>query len=248
MFETLFSKVAFQLTLAMVCGGAGAALGRNLRSLGAFIVLIIAAFAGIYITDLAFAGHVVAGTICLAAWTAVIGALSGPAVQMYSEKMGWETVTGAFLATGGVMAGCGMVATFSGINFGAIGGILTIALYGLIIFGVIGIFVKMGRQARILESIIGMIVFAGYFLFDFWRLSNATENTWRAASRLTMNLYLDFWNFVMYLLQFLAETQDKSHSMIDQATHPVVALLGMMPGMIHDVAMSGQTLVSCFLS
>jgi len=147
------------------------------------------------------------------AWTFVSGLLLGPAIAMYVERLGWQTVCLAYVGTGGVMAVCGAIGALSGINFSFLGGILFLALFGLVIFGVIGIFVRMSRQVNIVHSLIGMVVFAGYFIFDFWRLS-VSENSWEAAIRLTMSLYLDFINFLLYLLQFLAETQKSSAAMI----------------------------------
>ena len=47
-----------------------------------------------------------------------------------------------------------------------------------------------------------MVIFAGGFLFKFFRLSQS-ENTWEQAVQLTMSLYLTFANFFIYLLQYL---------------------------------------------
>jgi len=55
-------------------------------------------------------------------------------------------------------------------------------------------------------SILGMIVFAAYFLYDIFRVSRS-ENTWEAAVRMTMRLYLDFANFFIYLLQYLLSSR-----------------------------------------
>lgn len=128
---------------------------------------------------------------------------------MYAEKLGWQTVFGAYLGTAGVMAVCGAVAMLSGINFGALGGILFFALLGLIVVGIIGIFIRMSRQFNMVYSIFGMIIFAGYFLYDFFRLAHS-ENTWAKAVELTVSIYLDFLNFFLYLLQFLAAVADKN--------------------------------------
>ena len=39
-------------------------------------------------------------------------------------------------------------------------------------------------------------------MYDIFRVSRS-ENTWEAAVRMTMRLYLDFANFFIYLLQYL---------------------------------------------
>ncbi len=209
----LFGKVALLLMCCMLVGGVGTYVGRGIRTLGAFIGLSILFIGGAIGVFLAASAHPAIGISLLMAWTFVSGLLLGPAIAMYVERLGWQTVCLAYVGTGGVMAVCGAIGALSGINFSFLGGILFLALFGLVIFGVIGIFVRMSRQVNIVHSLIGMVVFAGYFIFDFWRLS-VSENSWEAAIRLTMSLYLDFINFLLYLLQFLAETQKSSAAMI----------------------------------
>jgi FtsH-binding integral membrane protein len=218
METTLFMKVMLLLTAAMLCGGVGAWLGRGLKGIGSAIVLFVLAIVGIFVTM--GVAHVSAGggVFCLAIWTGIVGAMVGPALDHYTESLGWHTVCGAFVGTGGTMAICGIVGAMSGINFGFLGGILGIALIGLIIFGIVGMFVRMSREVSMGQAVIGMVVFAGYFLFDFWRMSKA-ENTWERAIELTMNLYLDFINFLLYLLQFLEKSKEHDTSMITTPLH-----------------------------
>lgn len=142
-------------------------------------------------------------------WTFISGLFIGPAVQAYADRLGWQTVCLAYAGTAGVMAITGGVGMFSGVDFSGMGTYLMFGLFGLIIAGVVGIFVRMSRTVNIVYSLIGMVVFAGYFIFDFFRLSQSV-NTWESAVRLTMTIYLDFMNFFLYLLQFLAAVSDKS--------------------------------------
>jgi FtsH-binding integral membrane protein len=107
------------------------------------------------------------------------------------------------------MAICGLVATFSGINFSGLGSLLGIALFGLIIAGIIRLFSTWGKDANILYSSLGILIFAGYLLYDFFTLAH-TENTWQRANELTMKFYLDFLNFLLHLLQIIAAS--KHHS------------------------------------
>jgi FtsH-binding integral membrane protein len=214
METSLFVKVCILLTGAMVCGGIGAYFGRFVQSLAAFIGLFIAAIAGIFITMAVASVNAGAGVACLMVWTGIMGMMVGPALQHYSETLGWHTVFGATLGTGGVMAICGIIGGLSGINFAPLGSVLGFALIGLILFGLVSMFVRMSRTVSMWHSVIGMVVFAGYFMFDFWRLSKA-ENTWQRAIELTMSIYLDFLNFLLYLLQFL-ESSKKSASVVGE--------------------------------
>jgi len=224
METTLFMKVMLLLTAAMLCGGVGAYLGRGLKGLGSAIALFVVAIVGIFVT--LGVAHVSAGggIVCLAIWTGVVGAMIGPALDHYTESLGWHTVCGALVGTGGVMAICGVVGAMSGIDFGFLGMILGISLIGLIIFGIVSMFVRMSREVQMGQAVIGMVVFAGYFLFDFWRMSKA-QNTWEAAIGLTMNLYLDFVNFLLYLLQFLEKSKEHSSSMIQPLHDTALAML-----------------------
>lgn len=217
MDTTLFVKVCMLLTGAMICGGLGALLARKIESLGAVLGLFVAAIAGIFVTISVAHADAGAGIVCLMIWTGVVGAVVGPALQHYSESLGWHTVFGATVGTGGVMAVCGIIGAMSGIDFGFLGGILGIALIALIVFGLIGLFVGLSREVQMGQAIIGMIVFSGYFMFDFWRLSKAA-NTWQAAIQLTMSLYLDFVNFLLYLLQFLEKSKEHASAIQQNAT------------------------------
>lgn len=211
MVETLFAKVALLLTLSMFMGAAGAYLGRNIRSLGAVLGLGLLFLVGCFGVFLAASAGPVAGIIALGGWTFVSGLFIGPAIQAYSEELGWRTVSMAYLGTAGVMAVCGGIGMFSGADFSGLGTYLSIALFGLIIAGIIAMFVRSmnTRGFNIVYSLLGMLVFAGYFLFDFFRLSRS-ENTWEKAIQLTMSIYLDFMNFFLDLLRLLAALQDKS--------------------------------------
>lgn len=205
---TLLTKVALLLACCMMIGAGGTYFGRNVRSLGAFIGLAILFIAGTIGVYFAAAVSPAVGVGVLFLWTFISGLFIGPAVQSYAERLGWQTVCLAYAGTSGVMAVTGCIGMFSGVDFSGMGTYLMFGLFGLIIAGVIGIFVRMSRTVNIVYSLIGMVVFAGYFLFDFFRLTQS-QNTWEDAVRLTMTIYLDFINFFLYLLQFLAAVSDK---------------------------------------
>ena len=122
-----------------------------------------------------------------------------------SVKPGWDLAAefvNAYLGTGGVMATCGAIGIFSGFNFSSLGRWLMFALLGLIVVGIVGIFVPFSQGVNIVYSLIGMAVFAGFFLFDFFRAKDA-PNTWESAIMVTMQSYLNFINSLLYLLRFL---------------------------------------------
>ncbi|MDR3616596.1 MAG: Bax inhibitor-1 family protein [Candidatus Obscuribacterales bacterium] len=203
LFPTLFAKVSVLLALTMATAALGTYLGRGIRSFVAFIVLLVLFMGGCLGVFLAAHASPELGVAALLAWGFVTGLFMGPAIETYAEDLGWQTVFGAFAGTAGVMALCGGFGLLSGIDFSHMGFILGIALFGLIIFGLIRIFVRMSREVNMGFAALGMIVFAGYFVFDFFWLGQS-ENTWEKAIGLTVSIFLDFVNFFLYALQFLA--------------------------------------------
>ncbi len=204
----LFTKVAMLLTGSMAVGALGSYLGAGITSLAVMILLIVLFIGGaIAVKLLENKAPSVALTV-LFGWVFVSGLFIGPALHAYKEMLGWQTVFIAYLGTAGVMAGCGAVGALSGRNFSGMGRFLTFSLFGLILVGIISIFVNLGSVGMMIYSLAGMAIFAGFFIFDFWRLSQKRDDhSWGTAIDLTVDLYLDFINFLLYLLQFLGAAQ-----------------------------------------
>jgi FtsH-binding integral membrane protein len=199
----LFSKVAMLLSGTFVISAVGTYMGQGITSMGAVIALGILFLIGAFAVPFAAKASTGAGIAALSVWTFISGLFLGPCIHQYVHQLGWQTVFLAYLGTGAVMAACGAIGALSGINFSRMGRFLMFALLGLIAAGLISIFIPMSQTVNIVYALIGMAVFALFFIFDFFRLSKE-ENTWEAAIDLTMQLYLDYINFLLYLLQFLA--------------------------------------------
>lgn len=199
----LFSKVSLLLTSTFLVSAFGTYLGAGITSTVAIVVLAVLFFLGAFLVPVALKSSTAGGVAALTVWTLISGLFLGPCIHMYVHTLGWQTVFLTYLGTGGVMAACGAVASFSGINFGKLGNFLTIALLALIVTGIFGIFVPFSAGVNIVYSLIGMAVFTLFFLFDFFRLSRG-EDTWEAAVLLTMELYLDYINFLLYALRLIA--------------------------------------------
>jgi FtsH-binding integral membrane protein len=198
----LFSKVSLLLSLSFIISAFGTYAGAGITSLGAIIGLGILFLIGAFAVPFAAKASTTAGVSALAVWTFISGLFIGPTINHYAHVLGWETVFLAYLGTGGVMATCGAIGIFSGFNFSSLGRWLMFALLGLIVVGIVGIFVPFSQGVNIVYSLIGMAVFAGFFLFDFFRAKDA-PNTWESAIFVTMQSYLNFINFLLYLLRFL---------------------------------------------
>jgi len=205
--SNLFSKVSMLLTGSMMVGALGAYLGQGIQSLGAMILLIVLFLGGgIAIKFIKDKAPTISIPLLLG-WVFISGLFIGPAIHAYVAYLGWQTVFFAYLGTAGVMAVCGCIGVFSGFDFTNLGRYLMFALFGLIIFGIVSLFVHMSAGVTIVYSLIGMAVFAGFFIFDFFRLSKGA-NTWGNAIDITQDIYLDFINFLLYLLQLLAAAKD----------------------------------------
>lgn len=198
----LFSKVSLLLTASMGLSALGAYLGSGLTSMAAFIVLLIAFFAGAFVVPIAARKSKEAGIVALSVWTFISGLFIGPAIGMYVHALGPQIVFLAFLGTGGVMAACGAIGALSGRDFSNMGRWLMFALLALIVVGIVNLFVTFSAGVEIVYCLVGIVIFAGFFIFDFFRLSKA-EDTWFNAVTLTMEIYLDFINMLLYLLRLL---------------------------------------------
>ncbi|MBX9572935.1 MAG: Bax inhibitor-1 family protein [Candidatus Obscuribacterales bacterium] len=205
---TLMTKVFLLLAGCLSCGGLGAYVGRNIRSLGTMIGLALAMLVGVFVVWYASGVSPLVGIVSLAGWTFISGLFSGPSLRHYRERLGWETVAWVFFSSAGVMLGLGMFGAYSGIDFTFLGGILFFALSVLLLVGLVMLFVRLGRQAAIAESIASMIVFSGYFIYDFFRVTRVT-NTWEHAVQATMSIYLDFINFFFDALRLLELLSNK---------------------------------------
>ena len=139
-------------------------------------------------------------------WGILAGMMLGPFVAMAIAEAGPQIIVQALTGTAAVMMTTALIVFATGINFSFLMPFLFIGLMGLIIVSLIRVFVGFSRKANIAYSIIGMVIFAGYFLFDFFRV-NRSENTWQQATSLTISLYLDFANFFIHLLQLLLLTR-----------------------------------------
>lgn len=204
----LFSKVSTLLTASFIISAVGTYIGAGITSSAAIITLAIAFLVGTFVVPIMARKSTTSGIVALTGWTFVSGLFLGPSIHQYVAALGWQTVFLTYLGTGGVMAACGAVAAFSGINFGRLAGWLLVALLGLIVVGIGGIFLGMSTGVNIAYCLIGMAIFALFFCFDFWRLARE-EDSWEAAIDLTMSLYLDYINFLLLALRLLGiKTKD----------------------------------------
>lgn len=200
----LAAKVMCLLSLTIATAGVGAYAGRRLQGWLSLIGLLILSIIGMFIVRAAGGGMM--ATVLLAGWGFINGLMLGPLVGMAVAEEGPGIVIQSLTGTTAVMILTGMIAIGTGIDFSGLAPLLLISLLGLIVVGLVRIFVRFSRTVNLLYSAIGMLVFSGFFLYHFFRMSRS-ENTWERAVDLTISLYLTFANFFTYLLQFLLSSR-----------------------------------------
>lgn len=196
----LLVKVMGLLSASVAMGAVGAYVGRNLAGWMAIIGTVIGMFALIFIIPM-FGGGLI-GTTLLMGFGFLGGMTLGPLVGFALAEEGPAVVIQALTGTTAIMLITGIVTLATGINFSFLGPIYLIGVLGLLVVGLIGIFVRFSRGMSLLYSLIGIVVFSLGFLYKFFRLAQ-DENTWDAAVRHTMSLFLGFINLFSFILQFL---------------------------------------------
>jgi uncharacterized protein len=96
-------------------------------------------------------------------------------------------------------------------DLSGMGTFLLMGLVGLIVASIVNMFLQSGAMAFAI-TVIGLLIFAGLTAFDTQKIKNdylmhaqAMDTNWLAKSAImgALNLYLDFINMFMFLLQFL---------------------------------------------
>jgi FtsH-binding integral membrane protein len=196
----LLAKVLGLLAPTIAMAGVGAYLGRNIHGILPLIGLLAVSIVGMFIIR-AFGGSDIA-IVLMMAWGVGNGMMLGPLVALAVEEGGPQIIIQALTGTTAVMLLAGFIALATGVDLTFLAPIYLLAVFGLVIVGLVGMFVRFSRAGNLAYSLIAMVVFAGGFLFKFFRLSQS-ENTWEQAVQLTMSLYLTFANFFINLLQYL---------------------------------------------
>ncbi|GAA0492746.1 Bax inhibitor-1 family protein [Salinibacillus aidingensis] len=132
----------------------------------------------------------------------VSGCTLYPAIAMYISQLGAETVGKAIVITALSFAGIALYTVISKHDFRFMGGFLFISLFVLIGLGIANIFVPFGGQMDLIYSGFGILVFVGYTLYDFSRLTHEGF-TDEDIPMIIVSIYLDFVNLLLFVLRFL---------------------------------------------
>lgn len=169
--------------------------------------------------------------IMVFAFGAVINRLSAAGAQLffyvYAVAMGLSissiflvftgtSIAQTFLITAIAFAGLSMYGYTTKRDLSAFGAFLVMGLIGLVVASIVNIFLASSALAFAISTI-GVLLFAGLTAWDTQNIKNTYiqhaamgDSEWlgKAAVMGALNLYLDFINLFMFLLQFLGNNRE----------------------------------------
>ncbi len=137
----------------------------------------------------------------LYAFTFISGITLYPVVTSYLITLGAKPVLMSLAATVTIFGGLSLYASTTKRDFSFLGGFLTAALLALLVIGIFNIFSPLSSTAALVYSFIGILVFSGYVIFDVNRIKHYGLSE-ESVPLMALNLYLDFVNLFLYILQF----------------------------------------------
>ncbi len=141
-------------------------------------------------------------------------ALMGLSISFIFAVYTGISVAQTFVITAIAFAGLSLYGYTTKKNLSAMGSFLMMGLIGLIVASIVNIFMASSALAFAI-SVIGVLIFAGLTAYDTQNIKNTylqlaqTESDFigKAAILGALQLYLDFLNMFMFLLQFLGNRE-----------------------------------------
>ena len=123
-----------------------------------------------------------------------------------------ESIALTFFATAGAFAGLSLFGYTTKKDLSGFGTFLVMGVVGLIIASILNIFLGSGTLAFVISAL-GVLIFAGLTAYDTQMLKEqyayvrGTDFMGKAVIMGALNLYLDFVNMFMFLLNFLGSEE-----------------------------------------
>ncbi|GMN03189.1 Bax inhibitor-1 family protein [Erythrobacter sp. MTPC3] len=124
-----------------------------------------------------------------------------------------ESVAAAFFSTSAAFAGLSLWGYTTKKDISGWGSFLIMGVIGLLVAMLLNVFLFQSGAMSMVISVIGVLIFAGLTAYDTQRLKNeyqyvrGTEMAGRAIIHGALNLYLDFINMFIFLLQLLGNRE-----------------------------------------
>lgn len=166
-----------------------------------FLVLDIVVFIALLLFG---RGDLTTGVLLLGLWSVINGVQLSLVFINVDENIAARVMTIAVSAT----IVCALFGMYSGIDVSGMGGFLYVLLLVLLAGNIVRLFVRLGDTTRRIYAGFGVLLFLGYLVFDFNMLSRqqaAGVNDWGTALLMTINIYLDIINLILYLLDLMSQ-------------------------------------------
>lgn len=202
--RAVFGQTMFLVAVALAFLAAGAWVGRDLSWgwaiaawVGAFVLVIAMSFSR-------KAGRGQLGMGLLFGVGVLFGLALGPTLAEYASAPGGaELIAQAAGLTALFIAAAGTVGYLTKRDLSGLGRICLFALLGLIAFGFVAMFISI-PYANIIYCVAGLVIFAGYTMFDFWRLRRAGEED---VPLIALSIFLDVVNVFLLILSLLGNSR-----------------------------------------
>ena len=126
--------------------------------------------------------------------------------QFYIEQLGNALVFGVLIGTILVFLLLGMIGIMIP-DISEIGNYLIVTLLVLIIFSILFMFFPIGNTVLLVLAGIAVLLFALYTVYDFNQIRHGYVRE-REVSLMALNLYLDFINLFVNILQFISRLRN----------------------------------------
>lgn len=179
---------------------------------GTLIVCAVAELALVF--ALSFAIHKIAPAVAAVLFM-VYAALNGVTLSVLLLVYSIGTIQTAFFATAGTFAAMAVFGTVTKRDLSMVGRIAFMALIGLIVASLVNLFMRnSGLDALICYA--GVAIFVALTAYDAQKIRELADNAYRLDSATVarlgiigaLQLYLDFINLFIYLVQILGRNRD----------------------------------------
>jgi FtsH-binding integral membrane protein len=145
----------------------------------------------------------------------VFAAVMGLSISFIFAVYTGTSIAQTFLVTAIAFAGLSLYGYTTKKNLSGMGTFLMMGLIGLIVASIVNIFLASSALAFAI-SVIGVLIFAGLTAFDTQNIKNTYiehavhgDQEWLGKSAImgALNLYMNFLNMFMFLLQFLGNRE-----------------------------------------
>ncbi|WEG12763.1 Bax inhibitor-1/YccA family protein [Pullulanibacillus sp. KACC 23026] len=195
-----FAKFYAALFSGLLVATAGLFIGQSIPR-GLFLPLAIVEI--IMITMMVFARKQKAiGYPLMYVFMLISGATLYPAISYYVSMLGADVVFRAFAITTISFGAMAIFTTVTKRDFSFLGGFLFVSVIALIGLQILNMFIPANGTAQLILSGFGILVFVGYTLYDFSRITRYGF-TDSEIPFIVIAIYLDFVNLFLYILQFL---------------------------------------------